>query len=138
MKLENKVCIITGASRGIGKAFALGFAKEGADIVVAARTEVQKDERLPGTIHETADMVRALGRRAVPIKTDVSKEEDVNRMVQAAIDEFGKVDIMLHNAALAFWHKLYFWRHDCDVEGATALRHPGCWSWVTAVELETG
>jgi NAD(P)-dependent dehydrogenase (short-subunit alcohol dehydrogenase family) len=107
MKMKDKVVIITGASRGIGKAFALGFAEEGADIVVTARTEVQKDEKLPGTIHETADMVRDLGRRAIAVKTDVSKEEDVNNMVQAAMDEFGKVDIMIHNAALAFWYKLW-------------------------------
>ena len=50
MKMLNKVCIITGASRGIGKEMAIGFAREGADVVVAARTDVQKDERLPAII----------------------------------------------------------------------------------------
>lgn len=107
MKLKDKVCIVTGASRGIGKAIAIGFAREGADVVIAARTEVQKDERLPGTIHTTAEQVRALGRRALPVKVDVSKEEDVARMLDLSLKEFGKVDVMVHNAAVAFWKKLW-------------------------------
>lgn len=107
MRFKDKVCIVTGASRGIGKAIALGFAREGAHVVVAARTETQKDERLPGTIHTTAEAVRALGRRALAVKTDVRKEEDVDRMVSSTLDEFGRVDVMVHNAAVAFWHKLW-------------------------------
>jgi len=107
MRFKDKVCIVTGSSRGIGKAIALGFAREGADVVVAARTEPQKDERLPGTIHTTADAVRALGRRALAVKADVRKEEDVDRMVSSTLDELGRVDAMVHNAAVAFWHKLW-------------------------------
>ena len=107
MKLLNKVCIISGSSRGIGKEMAIGFAREGADVVVAARTEEQKDERLPGTIYTTAEQVRALGRRALPIKMDVSNEEDVERTVQKTIEAFGRVDVMVHNAALAYWNKLW-------------------------------
>ncbi len=107
MKLKDKVCIVTGASRGIGKAIALGFAREGADVVIAARTEVQKDERLPGTIYTTAEQVRALGRRALPVKVDVSKEEDVARMLDMTLKELGRVDVMVHNAAVAFWKKLW-------------------------------
>ncbi len=104
---SKRVCIVTGASRGIGKAIALGFAEQGADIVVAARTEVQKDERLPGTIHTTAEAVRALGQRAIPVKVDVSSEEDVDSMVAKAIEEFGRVDVMIHNAAVAYWKKVW-------------------------------
>jgi len=107
MKLFNKVCVVTGASRGIGKAMAVGFAREGADVVIAARTEVQKDERLPGTIHTAAEEVRALGRRALPVKVNVAKEEDVDRMIAMTIEEFGRVDVMVHNAALAFWKKVW-------------------------------
>ena len=107
MKLLNKVCVVTGASRGIGKEMCFGFAREGADVVVAARTEVQKDERLPGTIYTTAEKVRGLGRRALPIKMDVSKEEDVEKVVAKAIEEFGRIDVMVHNAALAFWNKVW-------------------------------
>ena len=107
MKMLNKVCVVTGASRGIGKEISFGFAREGADVVVAARTEVQKDERLPGTIYTTAEKVRELGRRALPIKMDVSKEEDVERVVAKTIEEFGRIDVMVHNAALAFWNKVW-------------------------------
>jgi len=104
---SSRVCIVTGASRGIGRAIALGFARGGADVVVAARTEVQKDERLPGTIHTTAEEIRALGRRALAVKTDVSKEEDVDRMVARTMEEFGRIDVLVHNAAVAFWYKLW-------------------------------
>ena len=107
MKLENKVCIVTGASRGIGKAIAIGFAEEGADVVVAARTEVQKDERLPGTIHETAEAVKNRGRKSLAVKMDVSSEEDVMRTVSETIKTFGRVDVMVHNAAVAYWNKLW-------------------------------
>ncbi len=107
MKLENKVCIVTGASRGIGKAIAIGFAEEGADVVVAARTDVQKDPKLPGTIHETADQIKALGRKAVAVKMDVSSEEDVDRTVKQAVDELGRVDVMVHNAAVAYWKRVW-------------------------------
>ena len=81
MELKNKIVVVTGGASGIGKAMALGFAREGADVVIAARTEVQKDERLPGTIHSVAEEVRALGRRALPVKVNVAKEEDVDRMI---------------------------------------------------------
>ncbi len=107
MRLLNKVCVVTGASRGIGKEICYGFAREGADVVIAARTEVQKDERLPGTIHTTAEKVRELGRRALPIKMDVSSDEDVERVVAKTIEEFGRIDVMVHNAALAFWNKVW-------------------------------
>lgn len=107
MKFDGKVCIVTGSSRGIGKAIALGFARQGADVVIAARSEEQKDERLPGTIHTAADEVRALGRRALAVKTDVRKEEDVDRMVAQTLEAFGRIDVLVHNAAVAFWYKLW-------------------------------
>lgn len=99
MKLEGKVAIITGASRGIGKAIALALAREGADVVIAARTEEEKGP-LPGTIHKTADEIRALGRRALAIKTDIAKEEEVEAMVRRTIDEFGGIDILVNNAGI--------------------------------------
>ncbi|MBE9501206.1 MAG: SDR family oxidoreductase [Dehalococcoidia bacterium] len=99
MKLEGKVAIVTGASRGIGKAIALALATEGADVVIAARTEEEKGP-LPGTIHKTADEIRALGRRALAIKTDIAKEEEVEAMVRRTIDEFGGIDILVNNAGI--------------------------------------
>jgi citronellol/citronellal dehydrogenase len=100
MTLAGKVAIVTGSSRGIGKDIALAFATEGADIVVAARSESQPDPRLPGTIHETAQEVEALGRRALAVKTDVTDEEQIAAMVQRTLDTFGRIDILLNNAAI--------------------------------------
>jgi NAD(P)-dependent dehydrogenase (short-subunit alcohol dehydrogenase family) len=102
--LKNKVAIVTGASRGIGKAISIGFAQEGADVVVAARSDKQKDERLPGTIHETAEEVAGYGRRALPVKCDVTSEESIQGMVDAALKEFGKIDILVNNAGVAFYY----------------------------------
>lgn len=103
MKLSGKVAIVTGSSRGIGKAIAIGLAKEGAKVVVAARAETDS-EKLPGTIYKTADEIKALGGLALPIKCDVTDERSVNDMVQKALDEFGHVDILVNNAGVAFYY----------------------------------
>ena len=100
MKLEGKVAVVTGASRGIGRNMSLELAKEGCDIVVAARSEQEPNPRLPGTIHATAEEVRALGRRVLPVRTDVSDEESIAAMVQRALSEFGRVDILVNNAGI--------------------------------------
>lgn len=102
MKLAGKVAIVTGASRGIGKAEAIAMAKEGAAVIVAARTIEVKDKRLPGTIFETVDQIKSDGGRAMALKCDVSKEEDVQAMVQSTLETFGRVDILINNAAVAF------------------------------------
>lgn len=93
--------MVTGASRGIGKALAIRMAREGADVVVAAKSE-QSTERLPGSIHETAEEIRALGRRAVAVPTDVRDEESVRRMIERAVEELGRLDILVNNAG-AIW-----------------------------------
>jgi citronellol/citronellal dehydrogenase len=100
--LSGQVALITGASRGIGKVIALALAEAGADIVVAAKSEKSRDS-LPGSIHETADEIRALGRRALAVKTDVRKAEEVEAMVASALEEFGRIDILLNNAGAMFW-----------------------------------
>jgi NAD(P)-dependent dehydrogenase (short-subunit alcohol dehydrogenase family) len=102
MRLANKVAIITGSSRGIGKAIALAFAREGAKIVVAARTEQVKDPRLPGTIHDTLKEIQAVGADAIAVKCDISVEEDVERLMQETLNAFGQVDILVNNAAILF------------------------------------
>lgn len=99
MKLEGKVAIVTGASRGIGKAIAIALAREGADVVVAARTE-EETGPLPGTIHKTADEIHSSGRRSLAIKTDVTKEEQVAEMVSRTLEEFGRIDILVNNAGI--------------------------------------
>jgi citronellol/citronellal dehydrogenase len=99
--LSGRVAFITGASRGIGKAIALRLARQGADIVIAAKSE-QSSELLPGSIHDAAREVEALGRRALAVKTDVRFEDQVQAAVEAAIERFGRIDILINNAG-AIW-----------------------------------
>ncbi len=99
MRLKDKVAIVTGASRGIGKSIAIAMAAEGARVVVAARTE-QEGGRLPGTIHSTVDAIHALGGKALAIRTDVTREEDVMRMAETILNEFGAIDILVNNAGI--------------------------------------
>jgi citronellol/citronellal dehydrogenase len=101
MKLKDKVAIVTGASRGLGKAIALGFAREGAKVVIAARSEVENPQ-YPGTISQTAAEIRAIGGNALPLKCDVTDEESVKQMALTALEKFGKVDILVNNAGVAF------------------------------------
>ena len=91
MRFKGKVAIVTGSSRGIGKAIALGFAQEGADVVLAARTME--------TLRINVEEIRALGRRALPVKTDISVLSDAEEMAQKAIREFGRIDVLVNNAA---------------------------------------
>jgi citronellol/citronellal dehydrogenase len=100
--LTGRVAIITGSSRGIGKALALRLAEEGADIVVAAKSEHSRD-KLPGNIHETAELVRARGRRALACKVDVRDEADIAAMVEQTMAEFGRIDILINNAGALWW-----------------------------------
>jgi len=100
-KLEGKVAIVTGSSRGIGKATALAFAKEGASVVVAARS-VEHNPKMPGTIYKTAEEIKAMGGTALPIKLDLTKDEDIANVIQKTIDEFGKVDILVNNAGVVY------------------------------------
>jgi citronellol/citronellal dehydrogenase len=99
--LRERVAIVTGASRGIGKALAIRLAEEGADVVIAAKSE-QSSERLPGSIHETAAAVRAAGRRALAFATDVRNEDAIRELVEKTIAEFGRIDILVNNAG-AIW-----------------------------------
>lgn len=100
--LEGKIALITGASRGIGKAIAIGLAREGADVVCAARSTASKPhQRIPGTLDETVAAVQAEGRRALAIATDVSVPAQVQAMVREALDTFGRIDILVNNAAVA-------------------------------------
>jgi len=92
MRLENKVAIITGAGSGIGRAITVLFAKEGAKIVVADWSEEGGKE--------TVEQIRAQNGEAVFIKTDVSKAEDIDKMVKTCLDNFAKVDILVNNAGI--------------------------------------
>ena len=99
MRFKGKVAIVTGASRGIGKGVAVGLAREGAKVVVSARTE-QETEKLPGTIHATAEEIRAQGGEAIAIKCNVAQEKDVEEMVKRVLDKWGQIDILVNNAGI--------------------------------------
>lgn len=100
--LQGRVAIVTGSSRGIGKAVALALAKAGCDVCVAAKT-VAPNPRLPGTIVETKEEIEALGRRSIAVATDVRQAEQIDAMVQRTVDELGRVDILINNAGALWW-----------------------------------
>src|SRR5258708_4955640 len=93
--LKGKVALVTGSSRGIGKVLALKLAREGADIVVCARSQVEGE--LPGTIGETAAAVEALGSRALALKLDLAEDAEIDAVVDRTIGEFGRIDVLINN-----------------------------------------
>ena len=88
--LKDKVSIVTGAGRGLGKVMALALAGAGSDIILTARTV---DE-----IEHTAKEVRDMGRKALAVKMDITRSDDISKMVEKAVSEFGKIDILVNNA----------------------------------------
>ncbi|MBM4324440.1 MAG: glucose 1-dehydrogenase [Deltaproteobacteria bacterium] len=92
MKFRGKVVLITGSARGVGKEFAVGFAKEGADVIVHGRN-LDKARAV-------AEEVKNFGMKSMAIAGDVSQSQDVSRMVEEAIGEFGRIDILVNNAGV--------------------------------------
>ena len=103
-KLEGKVAVVTGASRGIGQQTAELFASEGARVVCAARTMNEGEHRmLEGSLARTVDLIRKAGGEATPVVADVSTEADCIALVEAARAAYGPVDILVNNAALNYY-----------------------------------
>jgi NAD(P)-dependent dehydrogenase (short-subunit alcohol dehydrogenase family) len=90
MKLQGKTAIVTGASRGIGWEVALAYAREGADVVVSARSE--------DSLRELVERIAELQQRAIAVTADVGDATDVEKLVNTTVDTFGKVDILCNNA----------------------------------------
>lgn len=95
---KNKTVFITGATRGIGKAIAIRLAKEGANIVIAAKT-TEPHPKLEGTIYSAAEEIEQAGGKALPLVTDVRLEESVQAAVAKAVETFGGIDILINNAS---------------------------------------
>ena len=123
MTLANQTLFITGASRGIGLAIALRAARDGANIVIAAKTN-DPHPKLPGTIHSAAAAIEAAGGRALPVVVDVRDEQQVADAVNAAVARFGGIDVLINNASaialtdtLSTAMKRYDLMHDVNTRG---------------------
>ncbi len=123
LDLTGKVVIITGASRGVGRQAAQTFARRGANLVLAART-VEPDRKLPGTLNETLAQIEDLGAEAIAVQTDLADVTDLSRLVDAAVERFGGVDVLINNAAATtgeIWSKRFLelsreeWLYQFDV-----------------------
>jgi NAD(P)-dependent dehydrogenase (short-subunit alcohol dehydrogenase family) len=99
-RLEGKVAVITGSSRGLGQYCAIGYGREGASVVVAARSEEEKDPRLPGTIYHTAQLIEEAGGQAFPVVCNVADYDSVEAMVQKVLERYGRIDVLMTNAAV--------------------------------------
>ncbi len=98
MLFTNKTVFITGASRGIGKAIALRLAKEGANIIVAAKS-VEENTKLGGTIYSAAEEIEKAGGKALAVQCDIRFEDQVQQAVDNAVKKFGGIDILINNAS---------------------------------------
>ncbi len=102
-KLDGKVCVITGASRGIGAEIARLFAAEGGSVVAAARTLREGDHPLEGSLEKTVADIREAGGEATPSSVNISLPEDCERLFDEAHEAYGSVDVLVNNAALTYF-----------------------------------
>ena len=123
MSFQNKTVFITGGSRGIGKAIALRLAKEGANIVIAAKS-VEENPKLGGTIFSAANEVEAAGGKALAVRCDIRFEDQIQQAVETAVQNFGGIDILVNNASAISLSKIeqtepkaFGLMHDINVKG---------------------
>lgn len=106
MTLRGKVAIVTGGSRGIGRAICLALAAEGMQVVVAARTEVETAadsafaRYAAGTIHDTARMIQEHGGTAVGVKCDITQADDIRQLIATTLERFGRLDVVVSNSGI--------------------------------------
>jgi 3-oxoacyl-[acyl-carrier protein] reductase len=99
-RLEGKAAVVTGGGRGIGRAICLAYAREGADVIVNYASKDQPAQ-------EVVEMIKKMGKKAVAVKGNVAIKADADRIIQAAIDNFGKIDILVNNAGVSKPNMLY-------------------------------
>jgi NAD(P)-dependent dehydrogenase (short-subunit alcohol dehydrogenase family) len=99
--MTRKVAVVTGASRGIGKQLAVDLAKDGFDVACLARSSAAQPSKLPGTVDETADLVRRAGREALAVALDVRDEDAIAAFAEKLYASWGRCDLLVNNAAVA-------------------------------------
>ena len=99
--LQGKTLFITGASRGIGRAIGVAAARQGANVVIAAKT-TSPNPKLPGTIHDAAEEMERAGGRALAVECDIRSEDQIAAAVSRAVDRFGGIDALVNNASAIF------------------------------------
>ena len=104
-KLAGQTIVVTGASRGFGKSLCAKVAKDGANVVVIAKT-TEKHEKLEGTIYETESIVKESGGKCLPIKLDVRHEESVKQAIDQTVQTFGSIDVLVNNASAMHPYRL--------------------------------
>ena len=102
MRLQEQVVLITGGSRGVGAAVARAVAREGAHVALAGKT-MDPHPKLPGTLAEVAEEIRNMGQQALTIQTDIRFPDQVDAMVAATIEHFGRIDALINNAGAIYW-----------------------------------
>ncbi len=122
--LEGKVALVTGASRGVGAATALLLAQAGCHVAGAARATRAEPQRTSGTLDDTVERIRAVGREALAVPTNLAVDSEVEAMVARTVDHFGRLDILVNNAAITFVGDLDIPLHRYDLIMQVNLRAP--------------
>ena len=102
-KLDGKVVVVTGTSRGIGAEIARTFGAEGGKVVCAARTLHEGEHQFEGSLETTVAAIRAAGGEATPVAVDISEESECEKLIKAAHDAYGPIDVLVNNAALTYF-----------------------------------
>ena len=123
-ELQGKVALVTGASRGVGAATAVALAQAGCDVACAARSTRSQPQRTAGTLDETVARIEQTGRRGLAVPTNLAVDEEVEAMVATTVEEFGRLDIVINNAAITFIGDLDIPLHRYDLVMQVNLRAP--------------